>query len=182
MTQVLEIIVRNTVSRPRWTFSGNAYNIGDQRKLEKQRYLPWTILCWTNAAKVNLTCWTTCAASSSARSNGETLASYWKKHNTDYATVDMRFGVKATKEVAFQFMINNLLNKEYSYRPMAVGAPRTFVVRWTFILKKESISNFKNRMSSVTFSRKRITFVRTLNDKAYGISSSRPASRHDCMD
>ena len=29
-------------------------------------------------------------------------------------------------------------------------------------------------MSSVTFSRKRITFVRTLNDKAYGISSSRP--------
>ncbi|HRL85965.1 MAG TPA: TonB-dependent receptor, partial [Bacteroides uniformis] len=62
-------------------------------------------------------------------SNGETLASYWKKHNTDYATVDMRFGVKATKEVAFQFMINNLLNKEYSYRPMAVGAPRTFVVK-----------------------------------------------------
>lgn len=52
-----------------------------------------------------------------------------KKHNTDYATVDMRFGVKATKEVAFQFMINNLLNKEYSYRPMAVGAPRTFVVK-----------------------------------------------------
>lgn len=33
----------------------------------------------------------------------------------------MRFGVKATKEVAFQFMINNLLNKEYSYRPMAVA-------------------------------------------------------------
>lgn len=62
-------------------------------------------------------------------SNGETLASYWKKHNTDYATVDMRFGVKATKEVAFLFMINNLLNKEYSYRPMAVGALRTFVVK-----------------------------------------------------
>ena len=57
------------------------------------------------------------------------MPTYWKKHNTDYATVDMRFGVKATKEVAFQFMINNLLNKEYSYRPMAVGAPRTFVVK-----------------------------------------------------
>ena len=41
----------------------------------------------------------------------------------------MRFGVKATKEVAFQFMINILLIKEYSYRPMAVGAPRTFVVK-----------------------------------------------------
>ena len=60
-------------------------------------------------------------------SKGETLATYWKKHNTDYATVDVRFGVKATKEVAFQFMVNNLLNKEYSNRPMAVAAPRTFV-------------------------------------------------------
>ncbi len=62
-------------------------------------------------------------------SKGETLATYWKKHNTDYATVDMRLGVKASKEVAFQFMVNNLLNKEYSYRPMAVAAPRTFVVK-----------------------------------------------------
>ena len=33
--------------------------------------------------------------------DGETLATYWKKHNTDYATVDIRLGVKATKEVAF---------------------------------------------------------------------------------
>lgn len=62
-------------------------------------------------------------------SKGETLATYWNKHNTDYATVDFRFGVKATKEVAFQFMVNNLLNKEYSYRPMAVAAPRTFVLK-----------------------------------------------------
>ena len=62
-------------------------------------------------------------------SKGETLATYWKKHNTDYATVDFRFGVKATKEVAFQFMVNNLFNKEYSYRPMAVAAPRTFVLK-----------------------------------------------------
>lgn len=61
--------------------------------------------------------------------NGETLNTYWAKNNKAYATVDMRAGVKATKEVAFQFMINNLLNKEYSYRPMAVGAPRTFVVK-----------------------------------------------------
>ena len=59
--------------------------------------------------------------------DGETLATYWKKHNTDYATVDIRLGVKATKEVAFQFMVNNLLNKEYSSRPMSVAAPRTLV-------------------------------------------------------
>ena len=61
--------------------------------------------------------------------DGETLATYWKKHNTDYATVDIRLGVKATKEVAFQFMVNNLLNKEYSSRPMSVAAPRTFMVK-----------------------------------------------------
>ena len=37
----------------------------------KSKILAWTILCWTNAAKVNLTCWTTCAASSSARPTGK---------------------------------------------------------------------------------------------------------------
>lgn len=62
-------------------------------------------------------------------SKGETLATYWNKHNTDYATVDFRFGVKATKEVSFQFMVNNVFNKEYSYRPMAVAAPRTIVLK-----------------------------------------------------
>ena len=61
--------------------------------------------------------------------DGETLTTYWKKHNTDYATVDIRLGVKATKEVAFQFMVNNLLNKEYSFRPMSVAAPRAFMVK-----------------------------------------------------
>ncbi|WP_455667961.1 TonB-dependent receptor [Phocaeicola sp.] len=61
--------------------------------------------------------------------DGETLNSYWRKHNTDYFTMDMRLGVKVTKEVGFQFMVNNLLNKEYSYRPMAVAAPRTFVAK-----------------------------------------------------
>lgn len=63
------------------------------------------------------------------RRNGQTLASYWEKHNKGYFTMDMRFGVKVTKEVGFQFMVNNLLNKEYSYRPMAVAPPRTFVVK-----------------------------------------------------
>ena len=64
-----------------------------------------------------------------ARSSSENREEKHWLHNTDYATVDLRFGVKATKEVAFQFMVNNLLNKEYSYRPMAVAAPRTFVVK-----------------------------------------------------
>lgn len=60
---------------------------------------------------------------------GENLASYWRKHNTDVFTMDFRVGVKATKWAAFQLMVNNLLNKEYSYRPMSLNAPRTFVVK-----------------------------------------------------
>ena len=61
--------------------------------------------------------------------DGETLNSYWRKHNKDYLTMDLRMGVKVTKDVGFQFMINNVWNKEYSYRPMAIAAPRTFVVK-----------------------------------------------------
>lgn len=58
---------------------------------------------------------------------GENLDSYWKAHNTDYFTMDLRAGVKVTNEVQFQCMVNNLFNKEYSTRPMAVAAPRTYV-------------------------------------------------------
>ena len=46
-----------------------------------------------------------------------------------YEHIRNYFGVKVTKGVAFQFMVNNLLNKEYSNRPMAVAAPRTFVLK-----------------------------------------------------
>lgn len=61
--------------------------------------------------------------------DGQTLASYWAEHNTDYCTVDFRFGVRVTEEVNFRFLINNLTNTEYSYRPMALAAPRTYVVQ-----------------------------------------------------
>ena len=61
--------------------------------------------------------------------NGETTTDYWKRINKPYFTMDLRAGVKVTKEVQFQFIINNLLNKEYSTRPMSVAAPRTFVMQ-----------------------------------------------------
>lgn len=64
-------------------------------------------------------------------SNGETLESYWKKHNKNYLLVDLRAGVKATDHFQLRFMIQNLLNKEYSARPMALGAPRTYVMQVT---------------------------------------------------
>ena len=61
--------------------------------------------------------------------NGETLASYWERINKPYATVDLRAGVRITKELKCQFLINNLLNSEYCTRPMAVSIPRTFVMQ-----------------------------------------------------
>ena len=42
-------------------------------------------------------------------------------------------------------MINNLLNKEYSYRPMAVGAPRTFVVKMDVTFLKKRTFHFKKQ-------------------------------------
>ena len=60
---------------------------------------------------------------------GETLHSYWERQNTDYCTVDLRAGFRITQSVSLQFMINNLFNKEYSTRPMAVAAPRTYVMQ-----------------------------------------------------
>ncbi|MDR0969703.1 MAG: TonB-dependent receptor [Lentimicrobiaceae bacterium] len=55
------------------------------------------------------------------------LHDYWKDNNKGYFTMDVRFGVKATERLQFQFHINNILNSEYSVRPMDVSAPRTFV-------------------------------------------------------
>lgn len=61
--------------------------------------------------------------------DGYNMAKYWADHNKGYFLMDLRLGVKVTDNVNFQFLINNLLNEEYSFRPMAVGAPRTFITK-----------------------------------------------------
>ncbi|MCC8133485.1 MAG: TonB-dependent receptor [Tannerellaceae bacterium] len=61
--------------------------------------------------------------------DGENLTDYWIRTNKGHFTMDLRTGVSVTKEVQFRFIINNLLNTEYSYRPMAVAAPRTYVMQ-----------------------------------------------------
>ena len=43
--------------------------------------------------------------------------------------MDKRVGMKVTKNVHVQGLVNNLLNKRYSARPMDVGAPRTFILQ-----------------------------------------------------
>ena len=62
--------------------------------------------------------------------DGVTLQSYWEEHNKAYCTVDLRTSMKMTKATSLQFSVNNLFNKEYSSRPMAVAAPRTFIVQF----------------------------------------------------
>jgi outer membrane receptor protein involved in Fe transport len=64
--------------------------------------------------------------------NGETLHSYWEKHNKDYFTMDIRLGARIRERWELQFMVNNLLNTEYSYRPMALAAPRSYVCRLNY--------------------------------------------------
>lgn len=55
------------------------------------------------------------------------LHSYWEQNNDGYFTMDLRLGVRLSKNFRFQGTINNLWNSEYSLRPMDVAAPRTFV-------------------------------------------------------
>lgn len=61
--------------------------------------------------------------------DGYNLNKYWNDKNKGYFLMDLRAGVKVTDNVQFQFLINNLLNKEYCVRPMAVSAPRTYVMQ-----------------------------------------------------
>ena len=61
--------------------------------------------------------------------DGLSLHDYWMQHNNGIFTMDLRCSVKFKEHAEVQFMINNLLNAEYSYRPMALAPPRTFVCR-----------------------------------------------------
>jgi outer membrane receptor for Fe3+-dicitrate len=61
--------------------------------------------------------------------DGLSLHDYWMTHNTGVFTMDLRASIRFKEHVEMQFLVNNLLNAEYSYRPMALAAPRTFVCR-----------------------------------------------------
>ena len=66
--------------------------------------------------------------------DGVSLHDYWMEHNTGVFTMDLRASVRFKEHVEVQFLINNLLNAEYSFRPMALAAPRTFVCRMNITL------------------------------------------------
>ncbi len=66
------------------------------------------------------------------KSGDVTLASYWKEHNRPYCTLDLRAGVDISEKISTQFTVTNLLNTEYSTRPMAVAPPRAYLVQLNF--------------------------------------------------
>jgi outer membrane receptor protein involved in Fe transport len=61
--------------------------------------------------------------------DGVSLHDYWMDHNKGLFTMDLRCAVRFKEHAEIQFMVNNLLNTEYSFRPMALASPRTFVCR-----------------------------------------------------
>ena len=61
--------------------------------------------------------------------DGVSLHDYWMSHNNGVFTMDLRFAFRFKEHAEVQFMVNNLLNTEYSFRPMALAPPRTFVCR-----------------------------------------------------
>lgn len=61
--------------------------------------------------------------------DGLTLHDYWMAQNKGTFTMDLRFAFRFKEHVEMQFLVNNLLNTEYCFRPMALAPPRTFVCR-----------------------------------------------------
>ncbi len=61
--------------------------------------------------------------------DGVSLHDYWTEHNKGIFTMDLRCAVRFKKYAEIQFMVTNLLNTEYSFRPMALAPPRTYVCR-----------------------------------------------------
>jgi outer membrane cobalamin receptor len=66
--------------------------------------------------------------------DGLSLHDYWMQHNTDIFTMDVRCAFRFKERVELQFIVNNLLNTEYSFRPMALAVPRSFVCRLNLTL------------------------------------------------
>lgn len=57
------------------------------------------------------------------------LKEYRKKHNSGTLVFDARIGYKITEKFRAGFMVNNILNAEYTTRPGDIQPPRTFLVQ-----------------------------------------------------
>lgn len=57
------------------------------------------------------------------------LKEYRKEHNSGTLVFDVRIGYKITEKIRAGFMVNNLLNAEYTTRPGDIQPPRTFLMQ-----------------------------------------------------
>ena len=57
---------------------------------------------------------------------------YRNARQTGDIVFDARFAINISKESKISFLVNNLLNREYSNRPGNVLPPRTIIVQYSF--------------------------------------------------
>ncbi|MFT7613010.1 MAG: outer membrane cobalamin receptor [Parvicellaceae bacterium] len=61
-----------------------------------------------------------------------TYTDYWKAHKFGVVIFDARFGVNINDKMKLSVVVNNVLNKEYSLRPMKIERPRTTAIQYVY--------------------------------------------------
>jgi outer membrane receptor protein involved in Fe transport len=56
---------------------------------------------------------------------------YWRTHY-GFEVIDFRLGWKVTEQHKISFIVNNVLNTDYSLRPMKIEAPRTAAIQYVY--------------------------------------------------
>jgi len=57
------------------------------------------------------------------------VENFRKLHNKGFTVLDIRASQKLGKHLKVSALCNNLLNREYSYRPALLEGPRNFTLR-----------------------------------------------------
>jgi len=57
---------------------------------------------------------------------------YWKNNKVGVTIFDARFGYHISEQVKISIVVNNILNKEYTLRPMKIERPRTTAVQCVY--------------------------------------------------
>lgn len=58
---------------------------------------------------------------------------YWRTHY-GFEVIDLRLGCKLTENHKISFVVSNLLNTDYSLRPMKIESPRTAAIQYVYSL------------------------------------------------
>lgn len=60
------------------------------------------------------------------------IENYRKENNDGTLIFDARIGMDITKKFTAAFIVNNVMNKSYSLRPLKIESPRTFAIRLSY--------------------------------------------------